>query len=270
MIMSGVRGQVRWQLLSRQDIADMALPDTPLIQPIGSIEQHGPHLPLDTDAATAEAIAVRVAETAPFTVLVLPTVWWGVSPYWMKFSGTLSVRPETLVGLLREIIRATVAHGFRRIVLLNGHAGNVGVMHTVAVSFVDSGVRVIGLNYWALARDLLRQQSRADGGAIGHAGEVETSLQLALRPDQVRHERIPANSAEAKPLLGRWREAIVIPPDPGLESPLGVYGSAEAGRSEFGLEIMRAVTTQLIALLDDFRTLPLAAAESDRRGTKVE
>jgi creatinine amidohydrolase len=259
--MSGIDGETRWQRLRREDVLEAARRDAVIVQPIGSIEQHGPHLPVDTDSYTSEAIALRAAAAAPFPVLVLPTVWWGVSEYWMGFGGTIALQPGVLADLLTDILGGVVRNGFRRALLLNGHGGNPATMHTVAVRLLGRGLKVVGINYWALVRDLLKEKSRADGGSIGHAGEVETSLQLALRADLVRAKLAPREGTEMpRSALGKWAELVVAAPDPALESPLGVYGAPAAASASFGEEILERATSRLVELLDDFRNLPVSPA----------
>src|SRR3954447_26999723 len=91
-------------------------------RPPGAVEQHGPHLPLDTDSFSAFAIAVRAAALVErFPALVLPPIWWGLSPYWMVFPGTLTLRPETLLDVIEDLSRSVAQHGFRKLVILNGH-----------------------------------------------------------------------------------------------------------------------------------------------------
>src|SRR5918992_455791 len=92
---------VLWQKCRRDEIRHPADANGLAILPTGAVEQHGPHLPLDTDSFTAFVVSVRAAERiTEFPVLVLPPVWWGLSPYWMGFPGTLTVRPEVLLELI--------------------------------------------------------------------------------------------------------------------------------------------------------------------------
>ena len=256
----GIDGEVRWQALRRQDVRAAAEQGAVVIQPIGTVEQHGDHLPLDTDSFTAEVVALRGARATPFPVLVTPTVWWGVSEYWMEFGGTLAPRPEVLVDLLSEIVGSIGRNGFSRVLLLNGHAGNAAAMHATTVRMLRSGVRVVGMNYWSLAREVLREKSVADPGVIGHAGEVETSLQLALRPDAVRRDLMPSDPATtAFPRSvwpAEWAEIVVQPPDPMAESPTGVCGVPAAARAELGAEMLEIAAARLVEFLRVFRELP--------------
>lgn len=263
--MSGVANEVRWHLLTREDVRAAAQAQAIVVQPLGSIEQHGPHLPVDTDCSISEAIALKAAQLARFPVLVAPTVWWGVSEYWMRFGGTLTLRHELLIDLVAEIVGAVGRNGFRRVLLLNGHAGNTAAMHGVAMRFVSGGMKVVGLNYWVLAEDLLRAKSRSDQGRIGHAGEVETSLQLALGADAVRRERIPKDGTDLPRSVfgGRWADLMIAAPHPEAESPTGVYGRPTAARREFGLEILKVAAGRLVEFLDEFRKVPLPEERSE-------
>ena len=107
----------RWQKLRRDQVASEAERGAVLLLPIGAVEQHGPHLPLDTDIAAATAICERAAallDEPP--ALVLPPIPWGLSPYWLPFPGTLTLRPETILALVDDLGASVAAHGFRRLV----------------------------------------------------------------------------------------------------------------------------------------------------------
>jgi creatinine amidohydrolase len=252
---------VRWQDLTREEVRSAAAAGAVIVQPMGSIEQHGPHLPVDTDAFTAERVAVRAAQQAETPTLVTPTVWWGASEYWMEFGGTLPLRPELLVELLSELVDGMARNGFRRVLLLNGHAGNVSAMHAVAMRHLRREVRVVGLNYWSLAAETLKQHSRTDRGRIGHAGEIETSLQLALRPEAVRSAQIPAELQTLPPTLlpADIADMAVVPPDPAHDTLGGIWGVPSAASPALGTAILDATIERLVAFLQVFATTPLPA-----------
>ena len=144
--------EVRWHKLRRDEVAAMATREAVVLAPIGAIEQHGPHLPLDTDSNAVAAVAERAArriEQPP--ALVLPPVWWGLSPYWMPFAGTLSLRPETILALFADLGASVARHGFRRLVIVNGHGGNAGIVAVAATTLAEHGIRAAALSYWDLA-----------------------------------------------------------------------------------------------------------------------
>lgn len=258
---------LRWQELRRTDVARLAADPPPVIVPLGSVEQHGDHLPLDTDSFTVQAVALRAAVRAPFPVLVAPTVWWGVSEYWMAFPGTIAIAPDTLEALLVEVCTSIGRHGFSRIVLLNGHAGNTGALHGAAVRLASAGIRAVGLHYWSVAEPDLARLSRADRGRIGHAGEIETSLQLYLRPEAVGQipESGVGTSLPRSILPPSLAEAAIVPPDPAVESPSGIYGDPSGASAELGAAVLDAVVDGIVEFLAALRESPLVA---DTRSTK--
>jgi creatinine amidohydrolase/Fe(II)-dependent formamide hydrolase-like protein len=112
--------------MRRGEIAEAAREGAVVIVPMGAIEQHGPHLPLNTDIYDALAIAQRAAELVEeFPVLVAPPIWWGLSNEHMDLPGTINVRLETLTAVVSDVCHSIHAHGFDKIVLLSGHGGTL-------------------------------------------------------------------------------------------------------------------------------------------------
>jgi creatinine amidohydrolase len=261
--------EVRWQKLRRDQVAEIAAAGGLPLLPIGSVEQHGPHLPLDTDshAATtvAERAALRLTETADPPGLVLPPIWWGLSPYWLPYPGTLSLRPETILALIADLGASVARHGFRRLVIVNGHGGNEGIVAVAATQLADCGLRAAALSYWELIGDELRQWSRHDGGSIGHAGEVETSIMLALQPDLVDADQAGnVAGADLATRGGRFPGVGYAPPNPERESPSGVYGAAAAGRPELGEHVIALAADRLADFVREFARTPVSPLPADR------
>ena len=135
-------------------------------------------------------LAVRAAvRCADLPVLVAPPITFGVAHYKMGEPGTISLRLETFLALLCDVARSIWKNGFRRIILLNGHGGNIHPIGAAAVKLSEEDVWTIPLTYWQMVPDELAAWSEADAGSIGHAGEWETSLQLALRPELIDMSR---------------------------------------------------------------------------------
>lgn len=246
---------VRWQKLRRQQIAGAAEAGGIVVQPIGSIEQHGPHLPLDTDTNAVTEVAIRAAQQVEGPpALVLPTIAWGLSSYWMPFAGTITLRPETILALFEDITASVAQHGFSRMAIVNGHGGNAGIIQVAATMAAEHGVRAESFSYWNLIAAEMRELSQTDGGGIGHAGEVETSIELYLQPELVAHELATPeicsdlNALMAEPFAG----AASGPPDPTRESPHGVYGSAPDGNRELGEKVIDVAAARLAEYLQHF------------------
>ena len=202
----------RWDALTREEIAALA-PGALLVLPVGSTEQHGPHLATATDALLATAIAERAAAAAarPDTILLAPTLAYGASAHHLPFGGTLSLGVATLQLVLGDLLASAASAGVRRVFLLNGHGGNAAACATaVAEASREHGL----VAATAMASDLVDPQA-IDGPLHGHAGSFETSLLLALDPGRVRPDRArpsPGGAARARPRglvvgePGRWQE----------------------------------------------------------------
>ncbi len=168
--------------ISEIDFRDSIKKNWRAIIPIGSLEQHGAHLPVSTDALIAEYIATVIAEKIPF--FVLPVISYGVSYEHMPMFN-LSLRNSTLSNILYDLCISLVENGIKNILLLNSHHGNVGVLQYIAQNLyrkVPSNIGVYAINYWHLLH-----------GDFDHAGEIETSLVLAIAPSLVRMDKAEPN-----------------------------------------------------------------------------
>lgn len=221
-----------------------------VIIPIGTIEAHGPGLPLDVDAHTVWSIAEAVGERTG--ALVAPVVSYGYSSTWTHYPGTISLKAETLDRVLADINESLIRSGFRRLFLLNGHRHNYSIMETVARSTMDRFhgeapdlVLATG-SYWEIAQDEINRLRKSKLGGMAHACELETSIQLYLRPDRVNLEairganRLPAgwDLGDHQPPVLLWRAWI------GPEKHSGIIGapehaSAEAGKAFFAVIVDR-------------------------------
>jgi creatinine amidohydrolase len=190
---------LRWADVSRETLND-ALPEALVVLPVGATEQHGRHLATGTDALLAATAAERAAELAADrvsrTLVLAPAQPFGASDHHLPFGGTLSLTPETLLAVLVDLLRSVAASGGRRVVLVNGHGGNVGVCHAAAAAAsTRHRLAVAHVDYWRFAGD--------DAvNAPGHAGEFETSLVAAVRPHAVGAvptRRHPLPEATPKP-----------------------------------------------------------------------
>jgi creatinine amidohydrolase len=159
-----------------------------VVVPFGAFEEHGSHLPLEADALLGDRLGPLLGER--LDALCAPTVPIGCSEHHMGRAGTLSLQPETLLLIVRDLVRSLAWHGFRTIVLLPTHAGNAALLAHAARSLKPPpGVRVVAVaDMGALATALQRADNDgyAPADVVAHAGEVETSLLRALAPAAVR------------------------------------------------------------------------------------
>jgi creatinine amidohydrolase len=202
----------RWAELTRGEIAELA-PAALTVLPVGTTEQHGPHLAAGTDALIASAIAERAAAAAtrPETILLAPTLAYGASAHHLPFGGTLSLGVTTFQLVLRDLLASAAAAGVRRVFVLNGHGGNAAAC-AIAVAEASRDLGLVAAT--AMASDLVDAQE-IEGPVRGHAGSFETSLVLALEPGLVRPELArpsPGGAARKRPQglvvgePGRWQE----------------------------------------------------------------
>lgn len=203
-----------------------------VLVPLGSIEQHGPHLPLDTDADIAEAVAARAALLlGEKHVFVAPVQAYGASGEHQMFAGTSSIGSDALRFLLIELVRS-MSTWAGRIVLVNGHGGNITAVSEAVVQLLDEGHDVA----WAPC---------TGDDADAHAGYTETSLMLHRRPSAVRLDRAePGNTApldELWPALAQEGVAAV--------SPNGVLGDPTGASADEGARCLKAMADDVAALL---------------------
>lgn len=176
-------------------------PDTPVIIPIAALEQHGHHMPLYTDSMLLGEIVRRVEQRFSETVLVTPLMWLGNSHHHLDFAGTLSCEPRVYLDLLVSLIDNLLAHGFRRLLMLNGHGGN-DVPGKQAVFEVRQRYRtredllLLFTTYWSLGGKPWERMPEIQQQEMGHACEWETSMMLRISPQ----------------LVGDYRQVAPVPP----------------------------------------------------------
>lgn len=214
--------------LGEQTTADVG--PSVLLLPLGATEQHGPHLPLDTDTRIATAIADGVADATPGTV-VGPPIAIGASGEHAGFAGTLSVGTKVLSDMLIEIVR-TAGPEFERIVVINGHGGNAYALRAAAATCEAEGRR---LDVWSVRLP----------GADAHAGRTETSLMLYLAPELVRlHAAESGNTEPLADLLPKMMEAGIRE-----VSPNGVLGDPAGASAEEGAALLADLVADAVAQL---------------------
>ncbi|CAD5244896.1 creatininase family protein [Thermococcus camini] len=214
-----------------------------VVIPVGSVEAHGKHLPLGTDVFAPVEIARRVEERLRrrgVEVLTAPPVWYGHTFVLDVYPGTINVSGDAFKAYVREIMREFAAEGFRRIVLLNGHGGNYPplVLAAEEVSEEFPGVEIWLINWWIDFReDILSICS-----SQGHAGQDETSVMLAVRPELVKMENARGGRRSSR--------VRVIRKDIGKELfPDGVNDDPSLATAEKGEAILSVVSEKIARLL---------------------
>ena len=169
--------------------------------PFGSVEQHSLHLPFGTDSIIGEAIARRLEQQMPGHVLVLPITWLGCSRHHMGFPGSLTAETETFISVGEQLVSSMAAHGFRNFILLNSHGGNTNQVALMAENLryrPGPALKVVAVTYWHLISKEIQDIRETPLGGMGHAGELETSVMLAVKPDLVRQDLMEADGPEKR------------------------------------------------------------------------
>lgn len=230
---------VRLLELSRVEAGERGRAGAVCVLPVGSLEQHGDHLPIGTDSLLVEAVSLAAAAAARRDVVVAPTVWTGLSPHHVRLGVTVTLEPDRLIEHVRSIVRCLRAW-FPEVVTVNGHGGNRGWLGALALA--DSCPTV---NYWELIDAFVsRDIFPVDLGSVGHAGQLETSVMLAVQP-----ELVGGRTVAFEPIT-RANDPFLLP-DMG-ES--GVLGDPSAASSAAGERFFALACDALAGYLDTLDT----------------
>ena len=227
------------------DVADVET-DLALL-PVGSTEQHGPHAPLGTDSLNAETVAAAGAERYEAEhgdpVVVGPPVTVGISEEHRAFDGTLWVSPDTFRSYVRETVESLAHHGFDRVVLVNGHGGNVDALREVSARLTRDGTASTAPFTWF---DSVGEHS----SDMGHAGPLETAMLRHTNPDLVREDRIEEAQKGGSDRWGEWVSGVNLAYDSDEFTENGVVGDPAAGDADRGAELLDLASEGLVELLD--------------------
>lgn len=244
----------RWGEMTMPALRRAADAGALVIVPVGSTEQHGPHLPVDTDTRSCVAVAEAVAERRD-GVLVAPAIAFGFSPLHVPFGGTISLRPDTMLAVVRDVAVAVVAAGFRRLLFLNGHNSNKPFLAIVLSELVvGHDVAAAAATYYDLVGDAYEQRRESRHPGMDHAGEFETSLLLHLFPALIDRDAPHDHAYDEE--LGR-NDALIRGPGQIAFSthrrfPTGVIGDPRSASEATGAAVFDAAVSGLLAFIDDY------------------
>ena len=249
---------MKYAELKRPDIQRMDKAHKVAVVPLGSLEQHGLHLPLCTDSLLGEELAVRVEANLPQTVLLLPTLWLGSSHHHLKFPGTVSVSSSLYIDLVCQLCESLLAAGFVRIFLLLSHGGNdvpcrealnrLSLAHRERSDFwIASG------GWWSLADDILRLPEMETPRPT-HACEYETSMVLATRSDLVE---LPTAAGHCVQVASRFYQPagpskvhVALPFEQMTRT--GALGRPDLASPEKGENLLEVISARLTDFVREF------------------
>ena len=241
--------------LSSPELASL-IPDIGLvIQPVGSLEQHGPNTALETDTAVAFEISKIASARLWPKVIVAPPVPWGFAPYHMGFPGTITMRPQTVMNVLRDVFTSLQRHGLNRWLITNFHTGNEGMLGMV-VQLLSRELDPDFLgscSLYSLEPDEIEEQIKKSE-FVGHGCEVETSELMYLRPDLVKIHTLASGMSNVEAVALRrkfWDRGVRIAWDFDRASYNGALGDSRHASYEAGQSMVEAVLDDFEDVLND-------------------
>ena len=224
---------------------DAAAADTALaVLPVGSTEQHGPHAPLGTDVVTAQAVASAGVDRYDGEPALAPVIPVGVAAEHRQFTGTLWVSEPTFRAYVRETIGSLASHGWDRVVVVNGHGGNIDALRELCGTLIREETAYAVPFTWFDAVDLA-----AFDTAMGHGGPAETSLVRHVRSELVAADRLDDAAADAAAGWGDWQSGTNLAYDSAEFTDNGVVGDPRASSAELGEQLLGAAADALAELL---------------------
>jgi len=230
----------------------------PVLLPLASTEQHGPHLPVSTDAIINEHFCAEIDKRIGDGVLILPAVSVGCSAHHMDFAGTLTVSHATFERYVMDVLFAAAEQGFVNFMLFNSHGGNQSVGQVVVERFGNArcDLNIVLATWWQIASDRLKEICRSFG-SVGHAGQFETSLIQHIAPELVDADKI---APQPKNPTFDWAEADMLHGSKAYLyrslrdiSQAGVDGSPQFASPDQAVLITEAVVDAAVGIIEDLR-----------------
>lgn len=252
--------KVSFEEFAWPEIREAAAQNRVVVLPVGTVEQHGPHLPLVTDVLTATEISRLAVKKIPEQAVLMPSVYYSFNEHHMDFPGTIAVEGETIIRYITDIGLSLARHGFRKVLLVNGHGSNVPFLDIAARQITIRSDAVCAMaSWWNLIPSSLVSELRESEypGGMAHGCELETSVLLYLRPDLVEMEKAERDINFSPSKFFFWD---LQKPSPiafqewfSRYSKTGTVGDPTKATREKGEKFVTAVVDQMVALISEFR-----------------
>jgi len=237
-----------------------------IVAPLGSLEQHGHHLPMLTDTLIISEIARRAEAELGDEALFLPPLWLGASDHHRAMAGTVSASNDHYVPILEDLMESLIAAGFRRIFLLNGHGGNITpgrqALYNVQLRHRDKPELYLAFtSWWAIAAEQVAAIQGLEAHMVTHACEQETSMILRIRPDLVEMSEARGATIEFKsdffsPDFSK-PSRVDVPRAFDMLSKTGAFGHPEIATAEKGEALFAAATQEVVAFIREYINWPV-------------
>jgi creatinine amidohydrolase len=264
-------GPLRYERLSWPEVRRAAAEDRVALIPVATLEDHGPHLPVDTDLRIVAEVCRRAAERAGDRVVLLPAIPHGYSPHHMDFPGPITIGWDTFTRYCADVGRSLAHHGFRRLLFLNGHGSNQNLVEMAARLVMVERPEVLAAAAFyltsAAAAAAIDRVRDSDRGGMGHACELETSIYLAIDPAAVAMDL--AVDERAYPAGEHawldWSDGpLKLMPWWSSFSRSGVQGQPTAATAAKGAALLEAAVAECVAYVDELRAKPLPRRRAPR------
>jgi creatinine amidohydrolase len=237
--------------MSWDEVRDLLRETDTVLIPVGSMEQHGPHLPLGTDTFIATEMARRISEK--IGIAFTPGIPYGYSIEHLSFPGSVTLTQEGLMSVVKDVCESMIYHGFKKIVLVNGHGGNVGILETLIQSLkAKHKVTLALINITDMLMEYLQESSEPRLSRITHADELETSILMAIDETKVKLNKLrrdgQSDKSGPKTPVGvetGWRAEDF--------SSSGVIGNLERIDKSEGQRILDDILKNILAFLRNLK-----------------
>lgn len=259
-------GKLTWEEVRDAD------KDRVVILIVGATEDHGPHMPLDTDTVLGTCVAKGVSRKIPEEVLIMPAIPYGFNEHHKDFPGVIWIQPETLIAFITDITKSLAHHGFRRILLLNSHGSNHPVVDIAArKTVIENEIICVSASYWNLMADRIKDLRRSRTGGIAHAGEFEASMYMDIDPGSVHLEKASTQifhdpdsryfsldlaAGNNRAMLMRWWSE---------STPDGTMGDPTLADAATGKKFIEAAVEETVGLVREIRNLPILKRKDHHR-----
>ncbi len=260
--------EYRYEKLTWPEINDAVELGKVCIVPCGAVEQHGPHLPLDVDLVCPLGVAHGAGRAAPEDMLVLPIISYGYTGHVMDFPGTINCHYEHFINMVLDVAKSLAYHGFKKIILLNGHGSNMPNLDLVARrANLETDAQCVRTGWWELLmvdpEFMPSWRESTFPGGIAHACELETSMYLYLDGDNVRKDKIKNGVISFNEDNSPFNYVDLYAQGPGTVvswtssySETGVLGEAELATAEKGKRACDEAVKQLVNYVKYFKNRP--------------